>query len=188
MEETAVPTPAIDDTTTTLPVTTNAATTYRTTKAKKPPQCVPSKKQKHSAFDHLIKAALFILRGKGKKSKSFTASSTFAKLFFSVRPLHLQDNTLQSPPPPPPPPALEEVPFIPLHEVGSSSSLSSAASSSGGMSRYASAQNLQDLDNEEEDEEIENDAYFDGIEGDEMIDAKAEEFIAHFYQEMRLQH
>ncbi|CAN1352989.1 hypothetical protein LINPERPRIM_LOCUS43004 [Linum perenne] len=57
------------------------------------------------------------------------------------------------------------------------------------MTPYASANNLLDLDKweEENDQEEENDNYYDGIEGDVMIDSKAEEFIARFYQQMMLQ-
>lgn len=57
--------------------------------------------------------------------------------------------------------------------------------------RYASAANLQDLDqNDGEDEEINNDKVSSNVDGedeDEMIDAKAEMFIAQFYEQMKLQ-
>ncbi|GAB2226440.1 hypothetical protein Droror1_Dr00022248 [Drosera rotundifolia] len=159
--------------------------------AKKPPQCGPLKKKRQSAFYNLIKAAaLFMLRRKAKKPKSLTP---IARLFFSVSNLHLQDKpTLHSPPPPPvtleageEPEPLVTSNSTPLLEFGFTSPLSS----SGGMSRYASAQNFQELDNEDGDydEESNNDAYYDGIVGDEMIDAKAEEYIAKFYQQMRRQ-
>ena len=71
--------------------------------------------------------------------------------------------------------------FEDLHSPTYQSGASSSSSSEDGMSCYASAVNLQELnkDNDEDDE------YEDG--GDEMIDAKAEEFIAQFYQQMKLQ-
>ena len=53
------------------------------------------------------------------------------------------------------------------------------ASEDGMTSRYASAVNLQELDRTDED----NDAAIVNA----NIDAKAEEFIAQFYQQMRLQ-
>ncbi|MQM17066.1 hypothetical protein Taro_050034 [Colocasia esculenta] len=49
-----------------------------------------------------------------------------------------------------------------------------------GMSRYASANNLQELDTGASDEEEEGT-------GDDTIDARAEEFIAKFYEQIRLQ-
>ncbi|OIT02449.1 PREDICTED: uncharacterized protein LOC109227164 [Nicotiana attenuata] len=60
-----------------------------------------------------------------------------------------------------------------------------ASTSSGTMSQYASANNLQELDDEEEEEDP--DQVFDAIGADDMIDAKAEEFILQFYQQMRRQ-
>ncbi|GMQ00274.1 hypothetical protein CsSME_00047429 [Camellia sinensis var. sinensis] len=51
----------------------------------------------------------------------------------------------------------------------------------GSESRYASALNLQELDDDESDARINDNG------GDEMIDAKAEEFIAQFYHQIRVQ-
>ena len=53
-------------------------------------------------------------------------------------------------------------------------------------SNYASAIGLSDL-LEDEGEESNKEEMFCYDEGDEMIDAKAEEFIAHFYEQMRMQ-
>ncbi|XP_019054589.1 PREDICTED: uncharacterized protein LOC104605127 [Nelumbo nucifera] len=67
-----------------------------------------------------------------------------------------------------PPPALVQAP---------QSTYLSPSSSYQSLSRYTSAQNLQELDNSEDDVD----------DGDEMIDAKAEEFITNFYEQIRLQ-
>ncbi|KAF5726355.1 hypothetical protein HS088_TW22G00032 [Tripterygium wilfordii] len=108
------------------------------------------------------------------------------------RPLHLQSND-QSPPPPLPStaPAIMPPPDVMVENIEdaftpplSPALPSSNSSVDGGMSQYASAVNLQELDRCDEDEEEE--VYADGL-GDVMIDAKAEEFIAHFYEAMRLQ-
>ncbi|GAB4841741.1 hypothetical protein Ancab_022463 [Ancistrocladus abbreviatus] len=153
------------------------------------------KKKKHSAV-HLFRAALFMLRGKNKKSKSLATNPTLTRFFGSARPLHIPAPGLPSPPPAASMIRVKSIdemsessdrvaPNTPFHE--SSSAYSSAVSDQ--MSRYASAMNLQELDDDGGcDEETDNDGYYDGIEGDEMIDAKAEEFIAQFYQQMRLQH
>lgn len=60
------------------------------------------------------------------------------------------------------------------------------------MSQYASANNLQELYgenniNDDDEEEEDPDQAFDAMGGDDMIDAKAEIFIAQFYEQMRLQ-
>ncbi|KAL6968591.1 hypothetical protein U1Q18_034392, partial [Sarracenia purpurea var. burkii] len=57
--------------------------------------------------------------------------------------------------------------------------------------RYARAMNLLELDlkgESDEDDDDESDEKFDDKGGDEMIDAKAEEFIAKFYNQMKIQH
>lgn len=56
------------------------------------------------------------------------------------------------------------------------------------LSRYASALNLNDLDVDEEvDEDVENesDNVLENCEADDMIDSKADEFIARFYDQMK---
>ncbi|KAI3414385.1 uncharacterized protein J3R85_016384 [Psidium guajava] len=60
---------------------------------------------------------------------------------------------------------------------------SPSSSSEEGMSRFASALNLVDLDCESEDSDPDPNVE----EGDETIDAKAEQFIARFYEQMRAQ-
>ncbi|KAK3020576.1 hypothetical protein RJ639_046926 [Escallonia herrerae] len=145
------------------------------------------KKKKRGAFS-LLKAALFILRQKpGEKSKrvqlEVASSGNWKKMLGSMRPLHLQDN------PSPPPPSVV-VSIEQFEDVLPPASPAPSTSSAGTMSQYASANNLQELDKHEEsdDEDDETDKEFDDKAGDEMIDAKAEEFIAHFYEQMRLQH
>uniref|UniRef100_A0A5B7B9H1 Uncharacterized protein n=1 Tax=Davidia involucrata TaxID=16924 RepID=A0A5B7B9H1_DAVIN len=171
------------------------------------------KKKKRSPFN-LLKAALFML---GRKSKSVhvevASKGMLNKLVGSMRPLHLQDNQSPPPPPPPPPPLIPGSPsptIEPYEDVfppPMSPHSSSASSSADSMSRYASATNLQELEIKaggryasamnlkELDKELEgesddesDDHWIDDKAGDEMIDAKAEEFIAHFYTQMRIQH
>ncbi|KAJ7973033.1 Cotton fiber protein [Quillaja saponaria] len=143
-----------------------------------------SLKKKRGAMQ-MLKVALFMLRHRSKKSKSLqveVASKGIWKRFLgSMRPLHLQSQSS------PPPAAFNHENFITNHNQADDASvysapMSPAGSSEASMSRYASAVNLQELDNNggEADEH-------DIIVGDEMIDAKAEEFIAQFYEQIRLQ-
>ncbi|PKI73941.1 hypothetical protein CRG98_005666 [Punica granatum] len=73
----------------------------------------------------------------------------------------------------------------------SSASPSHCSSVSEGTSRYSSALNLQELDknddNDDSDDDDDDDRKFEALGGDEMIDAKAEEFITQFYQQMKIQ-
>lgn len=130
----------------------------------------------------LLKVALFMIRRRSEKSKSVDVASRglWKRLVGSMRPLHLQSN-------PSPPPAIQTEPnMTPRSEryedvqLGphSPGGAMSSSSSEDSMSRYASAVNLQELDpTNEEDENA----------GDDMIDAKAEEFIAQFYKQIKLQ-
>lgn len=143
----------------------------------------------------LIKVALYMLRRKSGKSKSIhvdvASKGMWKNVVGSMRPLHLQSN--QSPPPsiealPMPKPVIELVDEVftpPMSPSVANEASSSSASSEDSMSRYASAVNLQELDRCN-DSDGEDDGYG-GYDGDEMIDAKAEEFIARFYEQMRLQ-
>ncbi|KAK6937328.1 Protein of unknown function DUF761, plant [Dillenia turbinata] len=155
----------------------------------KPPRDVAKarKKKKSGGALQMLRAALFMLRkrSKGKKSESLqleVASTGILKdLVGSMRPLHLQT------PNSPPPALIESGKAIVVQENYQdvfappfSPSAASSSSSSGTISRYASAQSLQDLDR---DETVE----LDEEGGDLKIDAKAEEFIAQFYESMRLQ-
>ncbi|KAL1543987.1 hypothetical protein AAHA92_20896 [Salvia divinorum] len=131
------------------------------------------KKKKSGAFG-IFRAALGMLRKRTdekeaaatKKEKSNGGGGDWKKIVHSMRPLHTQ-----------------EMPASPVHAYGGADS---PASSSCTMSQYASANNLRDLCNDDE-EERHPDEVFDAIEGDEMIDAKAEEFIALFYKSIHHQ-
>lgn len=155
---------------------------------------------------------MFMLRrGSNKKSKSVhlevASKGIWKKVVGAMRPLHQIPNQ-NSPPPsidlpagtPTNPKGIDSFhsfhdelapPMSPMSpQVHPDTPSSSSSSSVDSMSRYASAQNLQELDRSEEsngcDIVIEDDAdYFYG--GDALIDAKADEFIAQFYEQMRLQ-
>ncbi|XP_022759675.1 uncharacterized protein LOC111306040 [Durio zibethinus] len=169
------------------------------------------KKRKRSAVMHLLKVALCMLRLKSSKSKSKSIQVNLASKFSwedligSMRPMHLQSD--QSPPPDiegkasimPEPESLpvgeqtEEAITPPLSPVAYVSSQSSAFSISSygsvsDMSQYESPFNLQEIHVMKPCKETtEEECGYDDDGGDEMIDAKAEEFIAHFYEQMRLQ-
>lgn len=172
-----------------------------------------TKKKRRGAM-HMIKVALFMLRRRSGKSKSAEAVASnggvLNRLVGSMRPLHLQSNgsprhiTNNSN-------SIDDHPkqqnsdvvnitstqqMHPTSPAGSSSSSPSSSSGEDGMSRYASVGNLTELESryasavnlrelDEDDEESEHE--YDENGGDEMIDVKAEEFIAQFYAQMRLQ-
>ncbi|XP_009785246.1 uncharacterized protein LOC107782738 [Nicotiana tabacum] len=152
-------------------------------------------KKKQGAFSFLRAASLKLRRRSidlkhQKISQELVPNAdskgdNWKKLVGSMRPLHLQDN--QSPPTPhQPPPVKSPSPMVECCENVSSPSPST--SSAGTMSQYASANNLQELYGESSDDEEEDpDQVFDAIGADEMIDAKAENFIAQFYEQMRRQ-
>lgn len=74
--------------------------------------------------------------------------------------------------------------------IKKSTSTNSLRKMSDNMSRYASALNLHDLDIDEdieEDGEDDDDNVLENCEADNMIDAKADDFIAKFYEQMRSQ-
>ncbi|XP_060180877.1 uncharacterized protein LOC132610575 [Lycium barbarum] len=159
-------------------------------------QLIVKEKKKQGAFS-FIKAASLKLRRRSLdlKQQKFsqeavpTADSkgeNWKKLVGSMRPLHLQDN--QSPPSPHPPPPVKSL-SLPVECCEIFSSPSPSTSSAGTISQYASANNLQELYGEKSDDEEEEDPdhVFDTIGADEMIDAKAENFIAQFYEQMRRQ-
>lgn len=150
------------------------------------------------------------------KQKSTATNGSWAKLVGSMRPLSLQE-TAQSPPHQPSPApagdettlpqnqppavsdggAAEEITPPPQEEpsaadyqsVGETITPASPAASSscGTMSQYASTSSLRDLYCSSDEEEDDPDEVFEAITGDEMIDAKAEEFIAQFYKQIQLQ-
>ena len=140
---------------------------------------------------NIFKVALFMMRGHSRKStKSILpvddeSKSIWRKLVGSMRPMHLQNNQSQ--------PQFLDDHQNKLKKVTTNDKLPEDESEYGseypnspspGSSRYASAVGLNEMVEEEKEEEIVNK---DDGDGDEFIDAKADEFIAQFYQEMRLQ-
>lgn len=145
-----------------------------------PPLKAEKRKKKKSGAFGIFKAALYILRKKpdekeAAKKKSAESDGNWKKIVGSMRPLHVQE-TPQSP----------MYQMSPASDDFPSPASPAPSSSCGTMSQYASALNLRDLDNCD-DEEEDPDEVFDAITGDEMIDAKAEEFIAQFYKQIQLQ-
>lgn len=152
----------------------------------------PKKKRSGGAM-HILQLAFFMLRrrhrsdGKSKPT-SFegqaqavaSTKGTWKRLVGSIRPLHLQ--TTSNPTPPSsvhrsaPSERYEDVLPPPM----SPARTDDLSSEDGMTSRYTSAVNLQELDRTDEDND--NAAIVNA-----NIDAKAEEFIAQFYQQMRLQ-
>jgi len=136
------------------------------------------RKKKSGAFG-IFRAALYMLRkstdekeAKKAASEKEKSAGDWKKIVGSIRPLHAQ-----------------EAPASPMHMMSPASDHCAASSSSGTMSQYASATNLRDLcgEDELEEEERDPDEVFDAITGDEMIDVKAEEFIAQFYKQIQHQ-
>ncbi|CAA2985576.1 uncharacterized protein LOC111394516 [Olea europaea var. sylvestris] len=163
---------------------------------KNPPQPAVNegRKKKRGAFS-LLKSAVFMLRksqnkkfAKSDKSKVDSSKGNWQKIVGSIRPLHLQEDNS----PPPSNPSLSISTSVerfdglirPASPYSSVASSSASPISGGTMSQYASANNLQELD---EEAGYDSDKVFDSLAGDEMIDAKAEEFIKQFYQQMRHQ-
>lgn len=131
------------------------------------------KKKKRGAM-YFVKVALFMIKSGSNKSKALSsASSNLGQLVGSVRPLHLQADPEDQP---------NNPPALTYHSSPAHSEDSAFSSPTGSRSRadtpYASAVGLSDMVSANEDEEWD---------GDKMIDAKAEEFIANFYNEMKLQ-
>ncbi|MCH94747.1 hypothetical protein A2U01_0015712 [Trifolium medium] len=164
------------------------------------PNRKPSKRSKN-----IFKVALLMMRGHSRKSTKAVfpvedeSKSIWRKIVGSMRPMHLQSN--QSPPR-----IINgennlkkvvieknnnvdiqgEDGFDYERESSLSPSPDSRRYASATNSLYASAVGLNEMVEEEKEEEIVNKDNI-GDDGDDMIDAKAEEFIAQFYQEMRLQ-
>ncbi|KAF7152230.1 hypothetical protein RHSIM_Rhsim01G0289100 [Rhododendron simsii] len=177
---------------------------------KTPPLDGEKNKKKRGAFT-LFKAATLLIRRRpeGKPKPEVPSKVTWKKFVGSIRPFHLQDN--QSPRP-----SAHSITASPTVEQRSDDVSTplppspqaiikpSSANSDDGMSQYGSTTNLQELDKGSQSryasavnlqavaKQGETDGGDDGISnnnvGDEMIDSKAEEFIAKFYQQMRVQH
>lgn len=147
--------------------------------------------KKSGAFG-LFKAAMYMMR-KGPKEKAVKnysipdqdSNANWKKLVGSMRPLHMQEGV-------PSPPSSVGSDCTPTRRgmYDETIVLESPATpaSSASMSQYASAVSLRDLvDSSDDEEEEDPDEVFDAVCGDEMIDVKAEEFIAKFYQQIRIQ-
>ncbi|XP_022769522.1 uncharacterized protein LOC111313051 [Durio zibethinus] len=169
------------------------------------------KKRKRSAGMRFLKAVLYMLQSKSSKSKSQSIQVNVASNFSwkglvgSMRPMHLQSN--QSPPPPidAKPAIMPELEPISVGEqteepitppLSPMTYFSPQSPSSSISSTYGSANDLTQYDSPSNQEIhviklcegiTEQECRYDDEAGDEMIDAKAEEFIANFYHQMRLQ-
>ncbi|KAJ6940873.1 hypothetical protein NC651_006869 [Populus alba x Populus x berolinensis] len=168
-----------------------------------------TKKKKRRSAMHILRVAMYMLSLRSGKSKSVQTdvASKWKKYLSFMRPLHVHSNhqRIEATPAPvtstevdeeskvtPPAASVDVVEqhlevFTPSY---SPAPKSIASSSSGQASQYASAQNLLDLliDTSDEDEDGDEDSYYDDKYGDETIDMKAEQFIAKFYGQMKLQH
>ncbi|XP_028771162.1 uncharacterized protein LOC114728418 [Neltuma alba] len=158
------------------------------------PTPCPKPPRKKRGPMYFIKVALFMIRGTSDKSKGLSASnskSLWRKLVGSVRPLHLQlQQVAESEAKRPVPPALtHQSPARSEFSEDSLLSPTAGSSTSASETPYASALGLSEMVQGEHEEEAvdESDSASDDGNGDKMIDAKAEEFIANFYNEMRLQ-
>ncbi|CAL9781841.1 unnamed protein product [Musa acuminata subsp. burmannicoides] len=146
--------------------------------AQTPRHTLPAKKRSSLS---IFRAAIVALSGCSASKKDATlgsptgADGMLKTLVGSMRPLGLP---LEYRPPlpllPPPPPAGHES-FHDAYLLPSPS-----CNSNDGMSRYASAEDLQLLDDADDSTEADAGA-------PNAIDMKAEEFIARFYEQMRLQ-
>lgn len=145
------------------------------------------KKKKKAGPFSFFRVALVALRSDNKKKSSLRKATSvvdmndanWKKIVGSMRPLHLQDD--KSPAPSPGRSGTWDN-LVYNHSHPPSSPSSSSVST---LSQYASASNLQALD-DVGDEDEDADVAFDAIRGDEMIDYKAEEFIAQFYHQMQM--
>lgn len=143
--------------------------------------------KKKRGATQLLKAASFVL-GRPKKPKPIhvdvESKSMWRRLVGSRLPLHDHNHTNQLSSPT----SVEHVDDTVQSSV-SQSGVSSSSCSEASVSRYASVANLEELDRSEDDDDDDDDdaAYNDCDGGDEMIDVKADMFIARFYEQMRLQ-
>ncbi|XP_047174431.1 uncharacterized protein LOC124842061 [Vigna umbellata] len=162
----------------------------------------PLKDEKMSGGMRFLRVALLVMRGRSQKPKAIQqvgqiddgSKSRWKRVVGSTRPLHLQSN--QSPCSVSDSASFFHSPKWPAMECRGNASNFVAEegphSPSLPSSRYASAVGLNELvqcDEENVKQEVivkECEERIHG-DGDEMIDSKAEDFITHFYQEMRLQ-
>ncbi|KAF1878352.1 hypothetical protein Lal_00047019 [Lupinus albus] len=158
-----------------------------------PEPSVVEKKKKTHGSKNIFKVALFMMRGHHRKSKLLHVDdgsrSIWRNVVGSMRPLHLQNNNFPIQIPKSKSNTITTLPYENQNtsdhhsDVDGFDSASDFANSPSPMSsRYASAVGLNEMVQDEENVMVEEDGN-----GDEMIDAKAEEFIARFYREMKLQ-
>lgn len=114
---------------------------------------------------HLVRVALFMIKGRTAR-KSTGKGGLWRTLVSAVRPMH---HLPRSAPP-----------FDMFHDVLLPPP-SRSPSSEESISRYASAEDLPELERKGRSSDEESDG------GDDAIDVKAEEFISKFYEQMRLQ-
>lgn len=157
-----------------------------------------SPKKKNGGGMRFLRVALFKMRGRSAKPTALQvdnnedgerSKSTWGKFVGSMRPLHLQST--QSPRSSPDLPSSEYKKDCGGYVSDFVADEQEPYSPSPPISCYASAVGLSELvqndeENEYKQEVIVEDSHVDG-DGDWMIDAKAEDFIAQFYQEMKLQ-
>ncbi|XP_014511757.1 uncharacterized protein LOC106770463 [Vigna radiata var. radiata] len=168
-----------------------------------------SSRKKGKGLKNFFKVALFMMRsGRSRKSKIIVdeeSKNVWRKIVGSMRPLHMptdqstlcdnSKNIAQSK-------MVTSTPFSDCVDHGDDAFDSTSVftcQSSRCSSRYASAVGLNEMEQEAENNNNNNKGEEEGVmeknsngdsndgEGDEMIDAKAEEFIAEFYHQMRLQ-
>ncbi|KAG9459575.1 hypothetical protein H6P81_004083 [Aristolochia fimbriata] len=180
-----------------IPVMDNASGAGDGKNTKKAPK--GSVKKHRSA--NILRVALYMLRRKPNRKSagsvpvqavaSGSRKGFWKNLMTAVRPLGIQDQPRLAllPPPPPPPPAMEAFhdsfePQSPLHVRCSTL----ASCSVDPMSRYCSAEDLKQLGGGSDDDDGDGeDGRDDVVRGDETIDLLAEEFIARFYEQIKLQ-
>ncbi|TKY61734.1 hypothetical protein E2542_SST11585 [Spatholobus suberectus] len=155
----------------------------------------PIQKRKNGEM-HLHRVALLVMQGRSAKPNVLQvddrSKSFWRKLVGSMRPLHLQSN--QSPRSfSQPATTFQSSSEYKTDCEGYVSDLLAEEepySPSPPSSRYASSVGLNELvqnDEDNEKQEVIIEECEEHVDGDERIDAKADEFIAQFYQEMRLQ-
>lgn len=174
-----------------------------------PKEILPAAPVKKGGSKNIFKVMLFMMRSRSsRKSKVLPINddsrSIWRKLVGSMRPLHLQSNQCLRP-------QIDNnnsnnndnddmvmkkkmittIEEMPSCDHIQSEDVFDSASPSPASSRYASAVGLNEMVKDQEEEEVENvvkdNKDNNEGDGDDMIDAKAEEFIAQFYKQMRLQ-
>lgn len=160
----------------------------------------PSRPRKRSSALRLVQAALFMARQSSSKKEAPAEAVVVVRsgrtrfwksLVAGMRPLHHHQLEHQEEAPPEKAaalPALQLTKVDSFHEA-STPATSPLHSSVDGMSRYASAEDLHALNTCEDGErDAERDGGDDGGDGEpNEIDVKAEEFIARFYEQQRLE-